>query len=137
MKKHLGSFLMTIILIGGGNIESAFIQKVEMRSTTDGVFTEAQALRGAEIQTAVCGDCHQPDFYTGGLVDAWAGNTVGALFQLIVNTMPENSPSSLKDQEYADLMAYILRINEFPVGKKELPGDDDALMKIVIERRNR
>jgi len=35
------------------------------------------------------------------------------------------------------LMAYILKINGYPVGSDELPGNDDALMKIVIERRDR
>ena len=128
-------WFFTFLLMNG--VTAAQDKDLEMRSTADGVFTEDQAARGADLQTNICGRCHQPAFYTGGLIDSWAGNTVGALYQLIINTMPEDTPSSLKDQEYADLMAYILKINGYPVGSDELPGNDDALMKIVIERRDR
>ena len=104
------------------------------RSTDDGVYTQDQAKRGERAHREACLHCHLPDFYKGGLIDSWAGNTVGAFNLEIVNTMPQDRPSSLKSQEYADIMAFLLRLTGFPAGEEELPSDDADLAKIVIAR---
>jgi len=104
-------------------------------STAEGAYTEAQAKRGERVQRRVCVRCHIPAYYKGGLLDSWTGNTVGALNSQISNTMPEDRPSSLKPQQYADLMAYILMLNGFPAGDTELPSEDAALARIIIERK--
>ena len=106
----------------------------EYRSTADGVYTEIQAKRGERLQRRACLRCHIPDYYKGGLLDAWLGNTVGALNERIINTMPQDRPSSLKPRQYADIMAYILKLNGFPAGQERLPSDDSALARIRIER---
>ena len=46
--------------------------------------------------------------------------------------MPENDPGGLKKEEYADVLAYILRINAYPAGYDELPTDPEALKKLGI-----
>ena len=51
--------------------------------------------------------------------------------------MPKQEPASLTPQEYAQLVAYLLKINEAPPGKDELPADADALKKIKIEMPKR
>jgi hypothetical protein len=37
--------------------------------------------------------------------------------------MPRNAPASLSDEEYLDLVAYLLQVNEFPVGTDPLAAD--------------
>lgn len=111
--------------------------QIEYRSTAEGVFTEEQARRGERVQRRICLRCHIKDYYTGGLLESWEGNTVGALSSLIMNTMPEDRPSSLKIEQYTDMMAYILQINGFPTGENELPADKTALSRIIIERKKK
>ncbi len=105
------------------------------RSTADGVYTIEQARRGARIWDETCLRCHQPLDFKGSYLNVWAGNTAGALYEMIAGTMPEERPGSLKAQEYADILAYLFEFNEFPSGKDELKGDKEALSSIVIERR--
>jgi hypothetical protein len=47
--------------------------------------------------------------------------------------MPKNDPGSLSEQEYVDVMSYMLRLNGMPVGFDELPTDSVALTKIKID----
>ena len=54
------------------------------------------------------------------------------VFDYVSSAMPENDPGGLKKEEYADVLAYILRINAYPAGNDELPVDTDALKKLGI-----
>lgn len=126
-----GALMVTMLAEIAGPGES---QEQQARKTTDGVFTQRQAKRGERVHRRACLHCHVPDFYKGGLFDNWAGNTVGALNTHIANTMPQDRPSSLTSKQYADILAYLLLINEFPPGEDELPSDDSALARIIIER---
>jgi hypothetical protein len=49
--------------------------------------------------------------------------------------MPKNEPGSLAPEEYADLLAYLLKLNQMPVGPTELPADTMVLKTIRIEGR--
>jgi hypothetical protein len=49
-------------------------------------------------------------------------------------TMPQDNPGSLAPQEYADILAFFFQLNGFPSGSRELPGDQDALGAIMIEK---
>ena len=46
--------------------------------------------------------------------------------------MPEDGPGRLSDQEYIDVVAYILDANEYPTGAQELVPDMAALDQIMI-----
>ena len=71
---------------------------------------------------------------TGGAFMAnWDGLTVGDLAERIRVSMPMNSPGSLSRQQTADVVAYILRFNQFPSGKEELPREVQALKEILIK----
>lgn len=129
------ALLSALCLLPAVGILWAGVQQSEGRlSTADGVFTERQAKRGERVQRRLCRKCHIPEYYTGGLLDSWVGNTVGALNNRIIQTMPQDRPNSLKPDQSADLMAYLLKLNKFPAGEEELPSDDSALAKIIIER---
>jgi hypothetical protein len=58
---------------------------------------------------------------------AWRRQTVGDLFELVSETMPENNPAGLERSQYADVVAYILSLNGFPSGAEDMPADAPAL----------
>ena len=108
------------------------------RSTQTGVYTVEQATRGESTFSTICTGCHTTSTYTApAFVRKWEGRPVGELYALIVDTMPEDAPGTLTPKEYAQVVAYLLKINRMPAGAEELPADGDALLKIRFETSNR
>ena len=107
------------------------------KSTAEGVYTEEQAARGEKVQVEVCSMCHSPkeDWTRDGFLQAWTGKPVKDLFHNIRETMPEDMPGSLSRQQYADVVAYILKLNGMPTGSAELKADDESLSTIIFERK--
>jgi cytochrome c len=111
-------------------------------SVQDGVYTAAQAKRGQKLYLEECSKCHAENL-TGGdgspelagkdFKAKWGGKSVGALFELIRQTMPTDDPGHLSTMQSTDLAAYILSANEFPAGQKDLSRDLTALNEIQIE----
>jgi len=108
------------------------------RTTRSGVYADAQAARGNEIYLMQCKSCHTPASHTGAVfANSWAGKPLSALFTFIVERMPKNEPGSLQPYEYADVLAYLLKLNDMPSGSEELPADSVALRKIRIDAPKR
>lgn len=114
------------------------------RSVWDGVYTREQANRGQATYREECLKCHGESLGggEGGPLLAgeefrqkWNGKTAGDLFATIRKTMPSDDPGNLSSREYSDLVAYILSVNEFPAGQKELDRDVAALGEIQIEAK--
>jgi mono/diheme cytochrome c family protein len=104
------------------------------RSTRDGVYSAAQADRGEKTYKAKCGTCHMPDQFSGFVfMQSWTGQTVDALYDNLRTTMPKDNPGSMKPQEYADVIAYLLKINRLPSGDADLKGAKPAMKEVVIE----
>jgi len=112
------------------------------RSVWDGVFNEEQAKRGEAAFVEACSNCHQrnlegadmtPALTGGAFMANWDGLTVGDLFDRIRVSMPADRPGTLSRQENADIIAYILRFNQFPAGKEELPREVQALKQILFK----
>ena len=104
------------------------------RSTQSGVYTVVQAARGEQTYANICVTCHPFITYTGQTFrQHWEGRTVFDLFDQVSALMPKNEPGSLSAKEYADVIAFILRLNKMPAGKTELPTDAAALRRIRIE----
>lgn len=103
-------------------------------SVRGGIFTTAQAERGAAVYEKSCSGCHQPEQFTGpGFIDAWSGQTADAPFEVIRTTMPEDNPSSLKRRDYAAVLAYLFSLNGLPTGETDLPSIARKLKLIRIE----
>jgi polar amino acid transport system substrate-binding protein len=103
-------------------------------STMTGVFTAAQATRGEDTYMAICVSCHPRGTYTtAAFKETWTGRPLSELFDLVREKMPKNDPGSLTPGEYAQAVAYLLKINDVPAGEEELPPDSEALKKIRIE----
>lgn len=110
-------------------------------STLDGVFTSAQARRGRRVYNQNCASCHGQQLRGGEMAPGIAGREfivfwtelpVGSLFERIKVTMPEDGPGRLSDEEYTDVVAYMLDRSDYPSGDTELPADKEALDRIMI-----
>jgi len=103
-------------------------------SVQAGVYSEAQAKRGAKVYEKECLDCHQPRQFIGpAYMEGWTGQTAYRLFELTRTTMPDGNPSRLRRRAYTDILAYIFSLNGFPVGKAEMKSDTESLQLIRIE----
>jgi mono/diheme cytochrome c family protein len=104
------------------------------RSTASGVYTDEQATRGRDTYQMQCKSCHTPASHTGPTFASWWDRKpLSDLFQFVTTRMPKNEPGSLQPDEYVDLIAYLLKLNDLPSGSEPLPADSVALKKIRIE----
>jgi mono/diheme cytochrome c family protein len=103
-------------------------------TTQTGVYSAEQAARGENVYAGMCKSCHAAATHTGvAFQKAWDGRSLSELFGYMSTKMPKNEPGSLAPEEYADLLAYLLKLNQMPVGKTELPPDTTVLGRIRIE----
>ena len=107
-----------------------------------GVYTDAQAKRGEGVANKMCVSCHGAELAGGeagptlvGLefLGNWNSLTLGDLFDRIHSTMPADAPGSLSNQDTGDVIAYVLKLNKYPAGEKELSTDMSALGQVKIE----
>jgi len=114
----------------------------ETRSVWDGVYTEEQAKRGEPLYYRECSTCHgeslegkeeTPSLAGSDFVSDWNGLALNKLFDKIRLTMPKDDPGQLGLQQKADILAYVLSVNKFPAGKKELPQKSEELKEIRFE----
>ena len=106
------------------------------RTVDQGVYTAAQATRGAKVFESQCATCHRE---VGGVAPVLAGErftrafgdaTLQTVFTTIKTTMPRPAPGSLSDAEYTDIVAHLLRLNSYPDGMSELAVPDLPGIKI-------
>lgn len=115
----------------------------------DGVYTDAQAERGKEAYKA-CTKCHgsrlngapddpdrnsTPPLARVPFLRDWDGRSLATLFEYTRATMPQSNPGYLSDEEYIDIIAYMLKTSNMPAGDQELTPDPAALAGIVITQQ--
>jgi mono/diheme cytochrome c family protein len=137
----VSALAVVAIVCSGAAVRSAQAQEpaagrpADGTTVWDGVYTAAQADRGRAQYETSCTACHR-----GGprkddaFMHDWSGSDVKTLFNQIRASMPAGAPSSLSDAAYLDIVAYILQVNAFPAGPRELVAD--ALNRIRIESRS-
>jgi mono/diheme cytochrome c family protein len=141
-----GRWLVIAVVLAVSAIPGIADKSVWAQETTgsvlDGIYTDTQAARGAAAFPQYCAACHGAAL--GGLGEAPAltgaqfladfdGLTVGDLFDRIRTTMPLNNPNGLSRDQYADILAFILKSNGFPAGMKELYRRSEFLNAIRFE----
>ena len=111
------------------------------QSVWSGVYSDSQAYGGEKVSDTVCLGCHGaglaggdsgPKLIGEDFLPAWNGKSVADLFDFISASMPENAPGTLKKEDVASVVAYILKVNAIPAGKQALPTEHDALAPITI-----
>ena len=112
-----------------------------MAAAEDGLYSATQAARGEETYQQFCAACHgarlqgTPAMPLTG--DAFRGrwedgkHTLDDLYYIIRSLMPNSAPGSLSKAQYADVVAFILKVNNYPAGEAELVPKA-AVMKAVI-----
>lgn len=127
--------LGAVALAAGLGAASAAANAAEdVRTTSQGVYTEAQAHKGLEVHQEYCAKCHHNSYYRGSFLLSWQNQPVAALYELIKLKMPEDRPGALQPQEYAALLAYVFELNKLPAGDSELAPDPQELQDILITR---
>ena len=105
-------------------VETQFLSAQD-RTADQGVYTSAQAARGALVFEAHCVTCHReggtaPVLSGERFTKSFADSTLLAVFTTIQTTMPRQAPASLTDAEYVDALAHLLKMNGYPDGMTEL-----------------
>ncbi|AJY11599.1 transporter substrate-binding domain-containing protein [Burkholderia dolosa] len=95
-------------------------------------FDAAQVEHGKTLYGTACAKCHGADL-EGNTAPALSGPsfaplshshlTIGGVFGYMATNMPADQPGKLKDDEYADLMAFLLASNGYAPGKDKLSAD--------------
>ena len=112
----------------------------QTRTVWDGVYTDAQAERGRASYQQSCAACHREDLRGDSTAPSlvgesftflWGDMEVGELLARMQKVMPPERPGSLPAQTYADIIAFVLKKNEFPTGGAELSADSDSLHALI------
>ena len=133
----LAAFLLSLLSLIAGIGSAASAQAV------GSYYTDAQADAGQTVFASQCAICHG-DKLEGKVGPALAGEqflsvsqyqelTAGFLYKTISRQMPKNAPGSLSKTQYLDVLAYILKVNGYPAGPRQLTDDDHELKRIKIE----
>jgi S-disulfanyl-L-cysteine oxidoreductase SoxD len=118
----------------------------EEGSVWDGVYSEEQTVAGAKLFAEQCLSCHSntsgqvgghgpsPSIIGEDFVFRWVDSSVADFYDVIRQTMPQAAPNSLDAQQYADITAYVLKLNNYPAGESPLRIEDYvALQSVWIE----
>jgi mono/diheme cytochrome c family protein len=108
----------------------------------EGIYSEEQAKRGEVVYAETCANCHgerlegidmSPALVGGTFTSNWNTLTLGDLFDRIRTTMPMDRPGTITPQQNADVIAYMLKANQYPAGGSELANTVTPLKTIRIE----
>ena len=131
-----------VSVCGAGSDALARIARFQTPTVWDGMYTDEQAARGEMLYQEWCASCHAPDLSGGDLAPGlaggefvwnWSGLTVGQLFERLRISMPQENPSSVTRAQKADILAFMMSANEFPVGAQELVGRSEILDQFMFE----
>lgn len=143
MLRLAAAVVLTAMAIGA----VARAQSAPARTVMDGLYTAAQATRGQAAYERSCVECHMPDLagheYAGALAGfafqlKWQDASLAELFGRM-RSMPLGRPGWLTNQEYLDILAYVLQKNTYPEGSEELTAAvaGQRWPRIPIERLQR
>ena len=111
-------------------------------SAWEGVYTEAQAKRGQAVYSSACAMCHgrrlngapddpdmpsSPPLARAKFLRDWEGRSLGALFEYMRATMPKGAPATPTDEEYGDVISYMLSVSSMPAGDNNLQPKPQTL----------
>jgi mono/diheme cytochrome c family protein len=107
-----------------------------------GVYSSAQAARGAELYATHCARCHgasmegldvAPPLVGGRFLGNWTNQSVAALAARIRTSMPLDHPGVLGLTASAEITADILAANGYPAGQADMPTNSQGLQPLTID----
>jgi cytochrome c len=122
-------------------LTTAVISAQGQKTIWDGVYTDEQATRGAEVYAEKCAMCHGDSL--GGVESAppltgptfyanWEGESLNALFERIRMSMPLDNPGSLSRAQNSDVLAHMLKTAGYPAGSTPIDGQAGTLTPIKV-----
>ncbi|MGH6828340.1 MAG: c-type cytochrome [Rhizomicrobium sp.] len=106
------------------------------------VYTLSQAQDGATVYTLHCASCHGARMegdagpplrgHAFRQITASQGLTAYKLLNIISQSEPEDLPGSLNQEQYGDVVAYILQQNGYPAGRDSLSADSLNLRELDL-----
>lgn len=127
-ERRIGAAGIMIALLSTPFIAIAAASAATSGRALSTLFTNVQAAHGRVVFEQHCAACHGDDL-RGKIGPALIGRsfgsavdhtTVSIMFNVIAFEMPAGDPASLTKQNYAAVMAYILRRNGYPAGAHPL-----------------
>lgn len=124
--------MMAAVLMGAGLVGLSTLGAQQAAPAWNGIYTDAQAVRGAKVYQQYCVSCHGKDLKGGNLAPAaggpafvtkWESRPLRELFGYVQTRMPFNNPNHLTPEQNADVIAYMLQFSKVPAGPKEFAGD--------------
>ena len=114
------------------------------KTVWDGIYTADQATSGNSLYTQYCVGCHAANLIGGAsqgapplkgdkFMENWREDSLESLYTKIRTTMPRRDPKSLNDKETVDIVAYIMKENEFPAGAELTAA---GMPQIQIQRQD-
>ena len=140
MRGILGMFLFGLAVSFAG----AGLAQDRQRTVWDGVYSSAQADRGSALYMQRCAVCHgvtlggnnEAPPLVGEFIPDWDGTTLAQLSDKIGRTMPLDHPGSLSAGQTADILAFLLKANNFPSGSKDIDTSEGALSGTLFTAHN-
>ncbi|HLF84180.1 MAG TPA: PQQ-binding-like beta-propeller repeat protein, partial [Blastocatellia bacterium] len=133
-------FLICHAVFWAGNVSSASVAQA------DGLFTAAQAARGGAVYAKRCAECHGQNLegttstaLTGArFTSKWADgkHTVDDLYFVTRTQMPYGAPATLTNQQYIDVVAFMLQSNGYRAGSKEMTATSASLKATTISSQS-
>jgi mono/diheme cytochrome c family protein len=145
IRVRIGLTAIAAVLLATAFVAKAQEQaQAERKTIWDGVFTEAQRKAGSQLSRGACDSCHgdslrgdtAPAMVGPEFLATWSGRSLGELYEKIRTTMPADAVGTLRARETAELIAYILFLNEADSGDGEL-APDRAVLDLVEIRPKR
>lgn len=115
------------------------------KSNWAGIYTNDQAARGQSAYRSRCASCHgatlegsddAPPLAGPDFVEDWNCANIADLFEKIQYTMPANQPGRLDQEQVAEILSYILKVNLFSPGNNALPTNVDDLRGLLFFAQN-
>ena len=121
------AFAISVLISAGALLPGSAV--AQQASGAQAAYAEEQAESGAEVYGTACAGCHLPELR--GSQEApelagpsfrrgWGGQPVSELLDYTRRTMPVSDPNSLSEEEYAAVVAYIMRENGVGPGAARL-----------------
>ena len=118
---------------GGAQAAAPEVAVAPEASSGGSFYTSRQATRGDGLFRDNCVSCHSASEFAGASFQRrWRNRAVGDIYEFVLYSMPDDNPGGLPEQTYADIVAYMLSMNDFPAGDSELPTSMDALMGMMM-----
>lgn len=113
------------------------------KTVWEGVYTEEQAARGRELFASTCATCHKedlsgergPSLTAESFYARFDSDTLGRIYNSVLTRMPADNRGSLRPEQAADLVAFLLQFNTFPSGAEPLAASAEALTAIRVTRK--